>query len=164
MTPLQTELHARRTERLIRMKAWQTGVPIVPIERVRPPVLIATAPPKAVIPKPVPVSPPPKPEPMKVETWFRLMEEEPRKLRVEHIQRAVALHYKIERDDLLSHRRTAPVMLPRQVAMYLAKRLTLKSLPEIGRRFGGRDHTTILHAVRKIGGLVKRDMSFSGRA
>ena len=50
---------------------------------------------------------------------------------------------------------------PRQVAMYLAKTLTLRSLPEIGRRFGGRDHTTVLHAVRKIEGLVARDTALS---
>jgi chromosomal replication initiator protein len=57
----------------------------------------------------------------------------------------------------LSSRRTANVVRPRQVAMYLAKPLTLRSLPEIGRRFGGRDHTTVLHAVRKIEGLVGDD-------
>ena len=57
----------------------------------------------------------------------------------------------------LSSRRTANVVRPRQVAMYLAKLLTLRSLPEIGRRFGGRDHTTVLHAVRKIEGLSNAD-------
>jgi chromosomal replication initiator protein len=57
----------------------------------------------------------------------------------------------------LSSRRTANVVRPRQIAMYLAKVLTLRSLPEIGRRFGGRDHTTVLHAVRKIEGLVNGD-------
>ena len=58
---------------------------------------------------------------------------------------------------LLSSRRTANVVRPRQIAMYLAKTLTLRSLPEIGRRFGGRDHTTVLHAVRKIESLVGND-------
>jgi chromosomal replication initiator protein len=57
----------------------------------------------------------------------------------------------------LSSRRTANVVRPRQIAMYLAKTLTLRSLPEIGRRFGGRDHTTVLHAVRKIETLVGKD-------
>ena len=65
--------------------------------------------------------------------------------------------YNVSRADLLSSRRTANVVRPRQVAMYLAKTLTLRSLPEIGRRFGGRDHTTVLHAVRKIEGLVSND-------
>ena len=63
----------------------------------------------------------------------------------------------MSRADLLSSRRTANVVRPRQVAMYLAKTLTLRSLPEIGRRFGGRDHTTVLHAVRKIENLVNTD-------
>ena len=57
--------------------------------------------------------------------------------------------------------RTANVVRPRQVAMYLAKTLTLRSLPEIGRRFGGRDHTTVLHAVRKIENLVNNDTSLA---
>jgi len=62
---------------------------------------------------------------------------------------------------LLSSRRTANVVRPRQVAMYLAKILTLRSLPEIGRRFGGRDHTTVLHAVRKIESLAGNDNAFA---
>ena len=78
-------------------------------------------------------------------------------LRVEHIQRAVALHFGLSKLDLLSARRTLNVARPRQIGMYLAKTLTLKSLPEIGRRFGGRDHTTILHGVRKIEGLLPID-------
>ena len=61
------------------------------------------------------------------------------------------------RADILSLRRTATVVKPRQVAMFLSKALTPRSLPEIGRRFGGRDHTTVLHAVRKIEGLVSQD-------
>ena len=69
----------------------------------------------------------------------------------------VARQYNVSRADLLSSRRTANVVRPRQIAMYLAKTLTLRSLPEIGRRFGGRDHTTVLHAVRKIEGLVGND-------
>ncbi len=73
-----------------------------------------------------------------------------KRVRIEEIQRIVARHYNVNRSDLLSSRRTANVVRPRQIAMYLAKTLTLRSLPEIGRRFGGRDHTTVLHAVRKI--------------
>ena len=82
---------------------------------------------------------------------------EPRRVRIEDIQRVVARQYNVSRADLLSSRRTANVVRPRQVAMYLAKVLTLRSLPEIGRRFGGRDHTTVLHAVRKIEALVGND-------
>jgi chromosomal replication initiator protein len=82
---------------------------------------------------------------------------DPRRIRVEDILRIVAKHYGVTRADLLSSRRTANVVRPRQIAMYLAKTLTLRSLPEIGRRFGGRDHTTVLHAVRKIDANVAID-------
>jgi chromosomal replication initiator protein len=67
----------------------------------------------------------------------------------------------VSRSDLLSARRTANVVRPRQIAMYLAKTLTLRSLPEIGRRFGGRDHTTVLHAVRKIESLIGNDTTLA---
>src|SRR6201997_2975278 len=73
--------------------------------------------------------------------------QEPKRVKIEDIQRVVARQYNVSRSDLLSSRRTANVVRPRQVAMYLAKTMTLRSLPEIGRRFGGRDHTTVLHAV-----------------
>jgi chromosomal replication initiator protein len=87
--------------------------------------------------------------------------QEPRRVKIEDIQRVVARQYNVSRSDLLSSRRTANVVRPRQVAMYLAKTLTLRSLPEIGRRFGGRDHTTVLHAVRKIEGLVGNDVALA---
>jgi len=87
--------------------------------------------------------------------------QEPKRVKIEDIQRVVARQYNVSRADLLSSRRTANVVRPRQVAMYLAKTLTLRSLPEIGRRFGGRDHTTVLHAVRKIENLVGNDTSLA---
>ena len=87
--------------------------------------------------------------------------QEPRRVKIEDIQRIVARQYNVSRSDLLSSRRTANVVRPRQVAMFLAKTLTLRSLPEIGRRFGGRDHTTVLHAVRKIEGLIGVDASLA---
>jgi chromosomal replication initiator protein len=71
---------------------------------------------------------------------------------VESIQKTVADFYKIKVADMYSKKRPASIARPRQIAMYLAKELTQKSLPEIGELFGGRDHTTVLHAVRKIGG------------
>jgi chromosomal replication initiator protein len=80
-----------------------------------------------------------------------------KRVRIEEIQRIVARQYNVSRGDLLSARRTANVVRPRQIAMYLAKTMTLRSLPEIGRRFGGRDHTTVLHAVRKIESLIGSD-------
>ncbi len=88
--------------------------------------------------------------------------QEPKRVKIEDIQRGWWRgQYNVSRSDLLSSRRTANVVRPRQVAMYLAKTLTLRSLPEIGRRFGGRDHTTVLHAVRKIEGLVGNDMALA---
>jgi chromosomal replication initiator protein len=84
-----------------------------------------------------------------------------RKLTMEEIQRRVAEHYKIRLSDMSSARRARVVARPRQVAMYLAKQLTSRSLPEIGRAFGGRDHTTVMHAVRKIEELCRDDQSFA---
>ncbi|RBP00793.1 chromosomal replication initiator protein [Roseiarcus fermentans] len=84
---------------------------------------------------------------------------EPKRVKIEDIQKLVATHYSVSRADILSSRRTAVVVKPRQVAMFLAKTLTMRSLPEIGRRFGGRDHTTVLHAVRKIEALTQSDGS-----
>jgi len=75
-------------------------------------------------------------------------------LRIEDVQRTVARQYGVSRAQLISSRRTANLIRPRQVAMYLAKILTGRSLPDIGMRFGGKDHTTVLHAVRKIAWLV----------
>lgn len=82
---------------------------------------------------------------------------EPRRVKIDDILRIVAKHYGVQRGDLLSSRRNQSIVRPRQIGMYLAKSLTSRSLPEIGRRFGGRDHTTVLHAIRKIDGLRQQD-------
>jgi chromosomal replication initiator protein len=87
--------------------------------------------------------------------------EERKKIKIEDIKRVVARRYGVSFHDLSSARRTANIIRPRQLAMYLAKTLTLKSLPEVGRRFGNRDHTTVLHAVRKIEALIPKDASLS---
>lgn len=81
--------------------------------------------------------------------------------KIEEIQRATAHHYNVSRHDILSSRRDQMVVRPRQVAMYIAKIMTLRSLPEIGRRFGGRDHTTCLHAIRKIAHLIQSDQQLA---
>jgi chromosomal replication initiator protein len=86
---------------------------------------------------------------------------EPKRVKIEDIQKLVANRFSVTRADILSARRTATVVKPRQIAMYLSKVLTPRSLPEIGRRFGGRDHTTVLHAVRKIEGLAKTDTNLN---
>jgi chromosomal replication initiator protein len=84
-----------------------------------------------------------------------------RKLTIEEIQRKVAEHYNIRLSDMIGPKRLRNIARPRQVAMYLAKQLTPRSLPEIGRRFGGRDHTTIMHGVRKIEELMATDSQLS---
>ncbi len=84
-----------------------------------------------------------------------------RRLTMEEIQKRVAEHFKIRVSDMSSARRSRAVARPRQVAMYLSKQLTSRSLPEIGRAFGGRDHTTVMHAVRKVEELVKLDTAFA---
>ncbi|MGQ0527702.1 MAG: chromosomal replication initiator protein DnaA [Alphaproteobacteria bacterium] len=80
-----------------------------------------------------------------------------RRVTIDEIQRKVAEHYNLRISDMHSARRARNVARPRQVAMYLAKFLTARSLPEIGRKFGGRDHTTVMHAVRKIEELINQD-------
>jgi chromosomal replication initiator protein len=80
-----------------------------------------------------------------------------RKVTVEEIQRKVSDHYNIRLSDIIGPKRVRIIARPRQVAMYLAKQLTTRSLPEIGRRFGGRDHTTVMHGVRRIEELKGRD-------
>ncbi|RYC09910.1 chromosomal replication initiator protein DnaA [Ciceribacter ferrooxidans] len=86
---------------------------------------------------------------------------EQKRVRIEDIQRVVARHYNVSRQELVSNRRTRMIVKPRQIAMYLSKTLTPRSFPEIGRRFGGRDHTTVLHAVRKIEELIGADTKLS---
>ncbi len=80
-----------------------------------------------------------------------------RRVTVDQIQKTVAEHYQLKQADLISERRARVVARPRQVAMWLAKQITTRSLPDIGRRFGGRDHTTVLHAVRRIEALKAED-------
>jgi chromosomal replication initiator protein len=77
------------------------------------------------------------------------------------IQAVVASHYDVTRADICSARRMKEIVIPRQVAMYLAKELTPFSLPQLGRHFGGRDHTTILHGIRRIGAKVFADAGFA---
>ncbi len=79
------------------------------------------------------------------------------RIKIEDILKVISRHFNVGRNDLLSARRAREVVMPRQIGMYLAKKLTARSLPEIGRRFGGRDHSTVLHAVRKIDEQMKGD-------
>jgi chromosomal replication initiator protein len=84
-----------------------------------------------------------------------------RRVTIDEIQRRVAEHFNIRLSEMTSERRARAVARPRQIAMYLAKQLTTRSLPEIGRKFGGRDHTTVMHAVRKIEELTLSDRALA---
>ena len=84
-----------------------------------------------------------------------------RKVTIEEIIRKVADHYNLRMSDMISARRSRTISRPRQLAMFLSKNLTSKSLPEIGRRFGGRDHTTVIHAVKKIEELKNKDLQIA---
>lgn len=82
---------------------------------------------------------------------------DPKRVKIDDILRVLTKHFGVQRGDLLSSRRNRSIVRPRQIGMYLAKTLTARSLPEIGRRFGGRDHTTVLHAIRKVEELLQQD-------
>ena len=84
-----------------------------------------------------------------------------RRVTIDEIQRRVAEHFNIKMAEMTSARRARIVARPRQVAMYLAKQSTQRSLPEIGRKFGGRDHTTVMHAVKKIEELTRADRALA---
>lgn len=85
------------------------------------------------------------------------------RLTMDRIQRVVCEEFSLNLNDMVSKRRAQAVARPRQVAMYLCKTLTRKSLPEIGRKFGGRDHTTVLHAVKRVNQLRADDTDFDLR-
>ena len=95
------------------------------------------------------------------EVLHDLLRANDRRISVEDIQKQVANHYNIKVSDMHSARRARMVARPRQVAMYLSKKFTSKSLPEIGRRFGGKDHTTVMHAVKRVEELIASDHEFS---
>ena len=95
------------------------------------------------------------------EVLHDLLRAHDRRVTIEEIQKRVAEHFNIRIADMHSARRSRAVARPRQVAMYLSKQLTARSLPEIGRKFGGRDHTTVMHAIRKVDELSQADVSFA---
>ncbi len=89
-----------------------------------------------------------------------LLKSSQRKVNIEEIQKKVSQHFNVKMSDMSSSRRSRTIARPRQIAMYLSKNLTSRSLPEIGRRFGNRDHTTVIHAVKKVEELRNKDNSF----
>jgi chromosomal replication initiator protein len=95
------------------------------------------------------------------EVLHDLLRANDRRITIEDIQKQVAGHYNIKVSDMHSARRARAVARPRQVAMFLSKKLTTKSLPEIGRRFGGKDHTTVMHAVKRVEEICQVDSEFA---
>jgi len=95
------------------------------------------------------------------EVLHDILKAQDRRVTIEEIQKRVAEHFSMRMSDMTSARRARAVARPRQVAMYLAKQLTQRSLPEIGRRFGNRDHTTVMHAVARVTELIGRDAGFA---
>lgn len=94
------------------------------------------------------------------ETLSDILRANQRRVTIAEIQRKVSEHYCIRQSEMVSARRARDVARPRQIAMYLAKQMTPRSLPEIGRHFGGRDHTTVIHAIRQVDKLRKADAEF----
>lgn len=125
-------------------------VPIVRAEKPKP-VL------RLVPPEPVEAAPAiaeegaPAADPNRVRDWL-IIDTKPK---IANVLKETADHYGVTVADIISARRTAKIMKPRQMAMYIARFVTLRSLPEIGRRMGDRDHTTILHGIRRIEGMIE---------
>ncbi|CAI3923992.1 Chromosomal replication initiation ATPase DnaA (DnaA) (PDB:1L8Q) [Commensalibacter communis] len=95
------------------------------------------------------------------EVLHDILKSHERRVTIEEIQKKVAEHCNIRQTDMTSARRARAVARPRQIAMYLAKQLTSRSLPEIGRKFGNRDHTTVMHAISRISELIEKDSAFA---
>jgi len=93
--------------------------------------------------------------------WFVVLAPGQDRLSVRDIQKAVCKYYNVTLTEMLSQRRTTDIVQPRQIAMFLCKELTSRTLPELGRRFGGRDHTTVLHGIRKIPRVAYADASLA---
>lgn len=119
------------------------------------PVIVIEAPP----PAPAPAPPPPEVAP--IAECVREIEEGPRKPTIKEIQKCISKHFNVSMNDLMSPRRFAKVVVPRQIGFYLARKLTRLSLPDIGRRFGGKDHTTVLHGSRVIERKIAEDPIFA---
>lgn len=153
LTPTQRQ--ALQQHRSFRASIRARAVPEATVT-IQPPLIMPK--PKAVI-RQAPVLPiiwPVIPEAIPEPAWPI-----PRPITIADIQDVVCATYRITKRALLGNRRDHPVLVPRHIAMYLARTLTPSSLPAIGRRFGNRDHTTALHGIRKIARLMKTDESLA---
>lgn len=156
LTPTQLESH-ERSERF-RQAIAKRAAEISPEAQLR--ALMQVPPPKPKPPKPVELLPVPNAAIADAAEFAFLASW---KHEIRHIIEVVARDFNVTMADMLSSRRDQKSVLPRHVAMYLCKEVTLRTLPDIGRRFGGKDHTTILHAVKKIGRLITQDAELAGR-
>jgi hypothetical protein len=157
LTPTQREcierskaFHAKIAARAVPQKPAAERSVSVKGEYVPAPVQAAPAPPQGLPPQAMPAEPDPPPL-----HWFRIIDEVTPS--VAEIQEIVARHFGVTRKDILSGRRLKGIVLPRHVAMYMAKELTKFSFPALSRYFGGVDHTSTLFAFRKIGAAVLKD-------
>ncbi|WP_161491907.1 helix-turn-helix domain-containing protein [Bradyrhizobium centrolobii] len=105
--------------------------------------------------------PEPEPPPPIQDEWIMSIDDGPRAPTIKEIKLCVCRHFKISPIDMDSPRRAMNLALPRQVAMYLARTLTPRTFPEIAKRFGGRDHSTAVHAAQKIARMIESDRSFA---
>ena len=150
MTSFEMRLHAEHKARLARFAEAATKHNTVPFEITVPRKPVETA----------PALPPISDEHIK--EAHEILRRKGFLSQVEVVQRVVLAKYPhVTMADLKSNRRSMKVVLPRQIGMYLCKELTNKSYPDIGRRFGGRDHTTVLHAVKKIARMVRENEVFA---
>jgi hypothetical protein len=159
MTPMLRELHEARKARLQRMKAWHRNN-VVPLHQVRP---INQELPEA---KPEPkLEEKPELEPVPALTPIEEIEQpvvvDNTNVSIRQIQIVVAKRYRVSLSELVSNSRNQFIMLPRQIAYTLARRLTNKALPTIAKVFGGRDHTTIMHGIRKVEKRARHDTVFA---
>lgn len=160
MTPMLRELHEARKARLLRMKAWH-GQKVVLLHKVRPKPERKTESP---LPAPVPISKPEKVVTRELTPLEEIASPEildGGSITIRQIQEIVAQRYKVGVDELKSNSHKAFIMLPRQIAYTLTRRLTTKALSTIAKAFGGRDHTTILSGIRKIERRAITDMEFA---
>lgn len=154
MTPTAMQIHHRHKafHAAIAQKAAMVGKPL-PVKSLLPEALPAEPDPPRMLP-PIPNSIIAEAVEIVSPSWQGS---------IKKIQFAICKEYGVTLADLFSQRRGAEIVRPRQVAMFLCKRLTNRSLPEIARRFGGRDHTTALHAIRKIDRLIATDAELRAR-
>lgn len=152
MTSFETRLHTEHKERLARFSAAAIRHDAIPFEIEE--LHDSIEPPEPAPPSPV--------SDEQIREAHALLQSKGLLNQVDIIQRAVLAKFPgVTLSDLRSSRKTAKVVLPRQIGMYLCKELTNKSFPDIGRRFGGRDHTTIMHAVKKVTKMVRENEVFA---